>query len=115
MEATIKAVTKKMGVWNLAVMACTLAMSLGILLVYARHFPPQVPLWYSRPWGEEQLTSPIWLLILPGLSELLGGLAMLICKKIIKDEVLKQIVLGTSMTIQVILSLGLLRITLLVN
>lgn len=33
-----------------------------------RHLPPQLPLFYSRPWGEEQLASPLGLLLLPGLS-----------------------------------------------
>ncbi len=32
------------------------------------HLPPQVPLFYSRPWGEEQLVAPIFLVILPLLS-----------------------------------------------
>lgn len=27
--------------------------------------PPAVPLWYSRPWGEEQLAHPGWLFLLP--------------------------------------------------
>lgn len=29
-----------------------------------RHLPPAVPLWYSRPWGEDRLASP-WFLFLP--------------------------------------------------
>lgn len=33
------------------------------------HLPPLVPLWYSRPWGTDQLAKPYWLFILP-----LGGL-----------------------------------------
>lgn len=27
--------------------------------------PPLVPLWYSRPWGIDQLASPAWLFLLP--------------------------------------------------
>ena len=38
------------------------------LLSSWRYLPPQLPLFYSRPWGEEQLTSPVEMLILPGLS-----------------------------------------------
>lgn len=27
--------------------------------------PPFVPLWYSKPWGTDQLAHPAWLLLLP--------------------------------------------------
>lgn len=30
-----------------------------------QRLPPEVPLWYSRPWGEAQLTHPFWLFLLP--------------------------------------------------
>ncbi len=30
-----------------------------------KNLPPTVPLWYSKPWGNEQLASPLWLFILP--------------------------------------------------
>lgn len=44
-----------------------LAQILALLAVW-RSLPPQVPLFYSRPWGEEQLASPQTLWLLPGLS-----------------------------------------------
>lgn len=27
--------------------------------------PAQVPLWYAKVWGEEQLASPVWLWLIP--------------------------------------------------
>lgn|SRR3989338_11372211 len=36
-----------------------------------RRLPLQVPIFYSRPWGEDQLASPWWLFFLPGLGLLL--------------------------------------------
>lgn len=27
--------------------------------------PPQLPFWFSRPWGDDQLAAPWWLLMLP--------------------------------------------------
>ncbi len=43
----------------------------GIVLAwYWRNLPPQVPLWYSRPWGNERLASP-WSLLLPLLSSVI--------------------------------------------
>ncbi len=35
------------------------------LLWFWRSLPPKIPLWYSRPWGEERLTSPFFLLLPP--------------------------------------------------
>ncbi|OGG34993.1 hypothetical protein A2363_02110 [Candidatus Gottesmanbacteria bacterium RIFOXYB1_FULL_47_11] len=43
-------------------------LSLGILLWRWRLLPPMVPLWYSRPWGADQMTEPYWLFLLPMAS-----------------------------------------------
>lgn len=52
-----------------------LLIALGLILamvalffIFYKKLPPQVPLFYSRPWGESQLTSPWLLLVLPALS-----------------------------------------------
>lgn len=39
-----------------------------ILIFFWSRLPPQVPLLYSRPWGKEQLVSPVGLFALPTLS-----------------------------------------------
>lgn len=36
-----------------------------VVFILWSKLPPQIPLFYSRPWGEEQLASNYWLLILP--------------------------------------------------
>lgn len=36
-----------------------------ILGIYFKKLPPLVPLYYSLPWGEDQLTAPYMLLLLP--------------------------------------------------
>lgn len=40
-------------------------LSLGLLVWQWHSLPPLVPLWYSRPWGADQLASPFLLLVLP--------------------------------------------------
>ena len=40
-----------------------------VLALSWSRLPPEVPLWYSRPYGESQLTGAWWLWLLPG-----GGL-----------------------------------------
>ena len=43
-------------------------VSIVAILMTWRGLPPQVPLWYSQPWGEEQLANPGWLFVLPASS-----------------------------------------------
>lgn len=45
----------------------------SVICILARltSLPPLVPLWYSRPWGTDQLAHPLWLFILPVGSLLL--------------------------------------------
>jgi hypothetical protein len=37
-----------------------------LLVFFWLRLPPQVPLFFSLPWGEEQLVSPISIFLLPG-------------------------------------------------
>jgi len=50
-----------------------LVIQLIIVALFWRKLPPQVPLFYSRPWGGEQLVTPTRLLILPIISLLIIG------------------------------------------
>ena len=54
-------------------------ISLGLSLIFAAfssyllftnsgNFPLAVPLWFSKPWGEERLAEPIFLWLLPTTS-----------------------------------------------
>ena len=38
------------------------------LLWSAANLPPQVPFWYSKTWGENQLTTPNWLWLIPAVT-----------------------------------------------
>jgi hypothetical protein len=53
---------------NKSVVACVVVSILFIVWRWG-YLPPMVPLWYSRPWGADQLASPLWLFLLP-----LGGM-----------------------------------------
>jgi hypothetical protein len=47
----------------------------GIILAWFwRMLPPKVPLWYSKPWGEERLASPFFLLLPPLTSIIVYGI-----------------------------------------
>jgi len=47
-----------------------LLISLQVVLIVAFFFrlPPQIPLFFSQPWGELQLSQPFFLVVLPLLS-----------------------------------------------
>lgn len=46
------------------IIVLTIASIVSIIALWGK-LPPLVPLWYSRPWGVDQLAFPIWLFILP--------------------------------------------------
>jgi len=43
-------------------------LQLILIFIYIDKLPPQLPLFYSRPWGEDQLVSPRFLFLLPATS-----------------------------------------------
>jgi hypothetical protein len=45
--------------------------SVAVIVWRWNRMPPQIPLWYSRPWGADELAAPIWLFLLP-----IGSLAI---------------------------------------
>ena len=40
-------------------------LSLIVIIWRWKLLPPAVPLWYSKPWGDDRLAQPAWLFILP--------------------------------------------------
>lgn len=40
----------------------------GLVAIFGSRLPPEIPLFFSRPWGEKQLASPINLIIVVILS-----------------------------------------------
>ncbi len=59
------------------VLALNLASVISILALWGK-LPPAVPLWYSRPWGVDQLAHPLWLFMLPAGSILLYAVNLLL-------------------------------------
>ena len=53
-------------------------LSIILLVFMCQRLPPEVPLWYSRPWGENQLAHPLWLFLLP-LGSVFWFMVSLLC------------------------------------
>lgn len=76
---------------NKSIVACLIVSLLCITWRWTR-LPPSVPLWYSRPWGTDQLASPIWLFLLP-----LGALVIYFINLAISMYVTAQYLIFTQM------------------
>jgi len=76
-----------------------------------RWLPPELPLFYSRPWGKQQLTTPWGLLILPALSLLIYLLNQLGAKFIAKENALiAKILAGSSFVFNLLCLIALIEI-----
>jgi len=54
------------GLKQLLKLSFILILVQALIILFSLSFlPSQVPLFYSRPWGEEQLAHPLYLFILP--------------------------------------------------
>lgn len=64
----------------------TTIADLIVILVKWPQFPPQVPLFYSLPWGKQQLTSPSFLLLLPLTSSAIFFINTLLATLFFEEE-----------------------------
>ncbi len=87
-----------------------------LILVSFHSFPPVVPLWYSRPWGLDRLTSPYWLFILPLSSLLWNTINSLLSASLIAEYlVFSQILSIGSFVISVMSLITLIKIILIIT
>ena len=91
-------------------------VSLLFFLWRTRFLPPEVPLWYSRPWGQDQLAHPLWLLMLPTGSLLWYGLNLVIATYVTAEYLIfTQVLFLTSLLASFLASVTLIKILFLVT
>jgi len=61
-------------------------LSTGFLFIKFKSLPPQVPLFYTRPWGEERIPTKIWLWLIPTVSFFIILFNFLILPNFLKKE-----------------------------
>ena len=77
-----------------------------LLIIFGwRFFPSEIPLFYSRPWGQEQLAKPLVLFILPGLGLIIFFLNSLVSGLAPKEEHLMRQILAMAFLVFNFLSL----------
>ena len=57
-----------------------------LIVIVWSFLPPQIPFFYSRPWGEEQLVHPSYLFILPGLGLIVFFINLILVSFVPKEE-----------------------------
>ncbi len=94
--------------WTLAVAG--VVIEIGLLAAYRNSLPPQVPLLYTRPWGDEQLVISRWLWTTPLVQLAIGIVGGWVFKNRREEMLLKIMVMATLAVGQMILVLGFNRI-----
>ena len=72
--------------------------------------PPQIPLFYSRPWGEDQLVNPYLLPILPGGIIIMVLFSLIAIRFFPEEKFLSRILIFTTALCSILNFLNLLKI-----
>jgi hypothetical protein len=96
--------------------AAMFILSISLIVLKWGKLPPEVPLYYSLPWGEKQLGSPWELSILPTLCASIFITNLLITFFIAKDNKLTiKLLIATALFVVALLTYSLIRIIFLVS
>lgn len=88
--------------------------SLILSLFFWHSLPPEIPLFYSRPWGQEQLASP-FLLIIPFALGASFLIISFIFFKSVEDIFLKKILMVGGSIAATLIAITILRIIFLIK
>ena len=83
----------------------------GAMGVWYGKLPPEIPLWFSRPWGSSQLAAKEWIFVLPVSLAVMSLLALILAGMVYREEkLLARMVMGGISLIGFLLVYALLRI-----
>lgn len=86
-----------------------------IIIFFFFRLPPQIPLLYSRPWGEQQLTSPKMLFLILGVVAAVSIINNVIYSWIRKkDELLSKIIIWFNVLFIFLINITVLRVVFLI-
>lgn len=105
---------RRLALWNWRLTAAAVGTGAGLLAVFWKNLPPEVPLLYSRPWGQDQLVSPYFLWGLPVLAASVGTSIAALASAAHQERLLAALMLATSLVVQTIILLAVVRIVTLV-
>lgn len=94
--------------WRVAI--TSFVTSVGTLLMFWKYLPPEVPLWYGRPWGQDMLTAKLGLWWIPLIILCLHILGINLSHLLRSDKLLVGLILATTSVSSLVCALALLRI-----
>ncbi len=101
--------------WPLRLSGLLLLTSFGFLVWFWSKLPPVIPFFYSLPWGEEQLASPLalWISLTATIViTVVNNLLVFILYK--KSTYLAQVLSVATFVINLLIAIAIIRIILLV-
>lgn len=96
-----------------AVFSFNIVIILAIFL-FQKKLPPQVPLFFGKPQGEEQLVPWVYLIIPPALSALITLINTFLLK-VTKDHLLQKVLLASTFLVTALSSSSVFQIVRLVG
>lgn len=100
--------------WQVIVAVMAGVIVAGVVWAIGDKLPPQIPLFYSRPWGEEQLSPPLGMVWPIGVVASAVGLSWVV-DKLKVDKILAAFVAGAGLVAEVIVVMGIIRIILIIT
>jgi uncharacterized membrane protein len=89
-------------------------VQMGLIILFYPKLPPQIPLFFSRPWGEQQLVLPILIIILPIFSLVFLIINSLIASMFLdKEKFLSQVLVFGSVIFTIFNTIAMIKIFLL--
>ena len=106
--------------WTFKLSSLTIVSHIGLtaitLLFFWRQLPPLVPLWYSKPWGNERLVTPLYLLIPIAASIFIYATNIFVANKIASDDpMFARVLFLTSALVSIISTIIVIKIVTLVT
>jgi|SRR3989344_2597215 len=92
-EASTGLLQDRFSFWAILLCLIFTAAQIAIILVSFKKLPPELPIFYSKPWGEPMLASPLFIWILPGLSFLFAAVNYLIARLLISETFLYRVLI----------------------
>lgn len=101
--------------WALVLNLAVFLAAVGLLLLHHKNLPPELPLWFSKPWGAQRLAQPVSLWLFPAIIIFSLLLNNLLAKILLANHrVLALILVWAALLISLILLFPLYRILLVV-
>lgn len=91
-----------------------ISLSLIFIVFKFKTIPPKIPLFYSLPWGEQQLADKFFLFLLPIASIITLLLNIILAKKIKEEVLVMKLLIGTAFLFSLLSFITLVKIILLI-